>query len=141
MPIRVYMCKWQLVGNRVVNPVMEASESQTGLDWCSAHYPPALPDGTPNKDFCMVLVKSTDFSVLDALPAVDKLPRRALNRNLPGGTKNNLGSLLESNFSFPPDFMDDITTGRSLVDKIAKEIHPDFVTMGIGDHIGEDEFA
>ena len=112
--IRIYVCKWSKVGNRVMNPIMEYLDTQgniPGFSWASMCYGESAEDGTPNNPTCMVFVKATDFTAIDAL---------------------------NSQFKIDKSTFASATTQKDVMNTLAKHIHPQF--KSIGKHIDDKEF-
>lgn len=144
MAIRAYFCFWSLDGNNVTNPIRDLLITEpgiTGFQWAAYHYPAAGLDGLPVKPFCMVLVKSTDFTAINAIPDVDKFPVLDLNtpiNDIPS-LKNAAINLLKNKYEVPLARFADCVTWKDVAHVVLKYFDVNFRTLG--DHISDGEFA
>lgn len=141
MPIRVYFCKWFRVGNKITNPINNTfgpDDPLPGIKWISYHYGLANAQGEPVKDMCFAFVKGTDFTVIDSISNIWKLPTGHLKNKLNKPQRKAIMNYIGPEFNLPADFLDDCVTRRDAINKFALEVHPDFVDFG--DHIDDGEF-
>ena len=141
MAIRIYVCKWRKVGNRVMNPITEYLDKQDkipGFSWASMHYGESAADGTPKNPVCMVFVKATDFTAIDKIPGTLKFPARDMKEQLSAAKKNEVINALTSQFKIDKATFTSSVTQKDVMNTLAKYIHPQFKT--IGNHIDDKEF-
>jgi len=133
MAIRVYFCKWSRVGNSITNPIHSALSDAVvpGIEWASYHYGTADPKtGEPIKEMCLVFAKGTDFSAIDAIPGIRKLPEGHLDNKLNNPQRSAIIGSIAPEFGLSSTFLDDCVTRRAVIEKLAREIEPAFRSFG-----------
>ena len=132
--IRVYVCMWEKIGNRVTNPIgifADSLESVPGLEWISYHYAEAnLTDGTPKNLICIAFVKSEDFTDFDVLEGMVKLPVGNLSDILSVQDRGSVAQTLFKQFDIPKTVFDTAITRKDIIVNLARHINPQFEDMG-----------
>lgn len=135
--IRVYVSKWEKVGNRVTNPInkfADPSKIIPGLEWISFHYAEAKPtDGTPTNPFCLAFVKADDFTDFDSIAGTVKLPAGNLSSSLSSSEKDYVVDKLFADLKVPKKVFDATTSRKEMLYALAKHIHPQFKSIGSKD--------
>ena len=135
--IRVYVCKWEKVGNRVTNPINKFTAPDKiipGLEWISYHYAEANPaDGTPTNPVCIAFVKASDFADFDSIAGTVKLPVGNLSSNLSGSEKDTIVNRLFTDLKVPKKVFDGTVSRKEILYALAKHIHPQFKSIGSKD--------
>lgn len=131
--IRVYVCNWEKVGNRIANPInklFDPNQKVPGLEWISYHYAEAKTDGTPNNPVCIAFVKAEDFTVFDSVADTVKLPIGNLSNALSVQEKNNVVNTLSTQFKISKKIFNEAGNRKEILFALAKYIHPQFKSMG-----------
>ena len=140
--IRVYVSMWQLVGNRVTNPINIFADPDriiSGLSWISYHYAEANPsDGTPTNPFCLAFVKAEDFTEFDSLDGIVKLPTGNLAEELTNKQRNDIIKEVRDQFDIPRALLATAIKRKDIVVNLAKYIHGQFKSLG--DNIKDEDF-
>lgn len=138
--IRVYVCNWEKIGNRVTNPIgkfADSLENIPGLKWISYHYAEARADGTPNNPFCIAFIKADDFTDFDSVGGVVKLPVGNLSENLSGQVKNGIINAIRGEFNIPRAVLSSAVNRKDIIVNLARYIHPQFKNIG---NVKDEEF-
>lgn len=132
--IRIYICKWEKVGNRITNPINKFTDPNKiipGLEWVSYHYAEANPiDGTPTNPVCIAFVKASDFTDFDSIADTVKLPAGNLSSDLSSSEKDIIVDKLFADLKVPKKVFNETTTQKDMLFALAKHIHPQFKSIG-----------
>ncbi|MEE9510439.1 MAG: hypothetical protein V3V81_08095 [Candidatus Bathyarchaeia archaeon] len=139
--IRVYVCNWEKIGNRVTNPINKLADPNKiipGLEWISFHYAEANPtDGTPTNPVCIAFVKADDFTDFDSIAGAVKLPAGNLTGSLSSSEKDIIVDKLFADLKVPKKVFTEAVSRKEILLALAKHIHPQFKDIG---NIKEEEF-
>jgi hypothetical protein len=139
--IRVYVCNWEKVGNKVVNPInkfKDPNEIIPGLEWISYHYAEADPiGGTPINPVCIAFIKASDFTDFDSIVGTVKLPVGNLSDSLSSSEKDVIVDMLFADLKVPKKVFDGTTNRKEMLFALAKHIHPQFESIG---NLKDEEF-
>ncbi len=134
--IRAFVTGWQLVGNQVLNPIVEQGESVvSGPFACSMVYPDADANGLPDGPHVLIFVESDSPTIedLDTLDGVYMFPPHAFDTPLadvPQSTKDEVLGLCASEGWMPTAPLFTAQTYGDCLKLLASHFQAGFTSFG-----------